>query len=609
MKLPSPGLSLIAGLVWWGAVLSLAGWVLSFFRALTPSSYGLLLAILTGITFWFLKDLPWSVFFRRTLKRLRQPLPAVFAAASCLVAVGALFYPPSNYDALTYRIPRIMHWLSQEGWFWIATANPRQNYSGVGQEWLLAPVLALTRTDRLLFLPNFVCFIFLPSVFFRLFRGIGCSRRMASMGMWVFPFAPVYLLQAGGMANDLLGSFWFLASLALLPGRTLDREFAGSSILSVALSTAVKASNLVLLLPWVVKFIWESLRVRKLWRPALVTAPLAFLVSFAPIACLNIHHTGDWSGDPWNEGAMKARQPLPTAVGNGSLVVAVNLQQPIGLGTQWFFGSLGRLVPQGIKEAVLDAYPRWTLPGDEFAIEENAAWGWPIVLLLILSAVAGAFSVKNISGYLCLAGWISAVVMMAKLASEAMPRLLSPLYPLLLLPLGMGPVKPSSLFRRAVFCALGLMLLPLILAPSRPLLPWSQISRWIESITPSSKWPDRITQVTGAYRERAQGLQPLIPLRVGDKFLQVLLISNGNDTEGPLWFPYGKRRVESRQPTDQPPLCQPDLILIREKDWPAWSSQWGIEAQPMGRISLVLLARVGPEDWLCMQPDTWPDKW
>lgn len=609
MKLPSPGLSLIAGFVWWGAVLSLAGWVLSFSRFLTPISYALVLAVLAGITFWILKGLPWSVFFRRTLKRLRHPLPAFFAGTGCLVLLGAVLYSPSNYDALTYRIPRIMHWLSQDGWFWIPTANPRQNYSGVGQEWLLAPILALTKTDRLLFLPNLVCFLFLPSVFFRLFRGVGCSRRMASMGMWVFPFAPVYLLQAGGMANDLLGSFWFLASLALLPGRTLDRGFASASLLSLALSTAVKASNLVLCLPWLVKFIWESLRERNLWRPALATAPLALLVSFAPIACLNIRHTGDWSGDPWNEGAMKARHPLPTLVGNGSLVAAVNLQQPINLGTGWFFGSLTPLIPQRIKDAVLEAYPRWTLPQDEFSIEENAGWGWPIALLLILSAAAGAFSVKNISGYLCLAGWISAVVMMAKLASEAMPRLLSPLYPLLLLPLGLGPGKPSFLLRKAVFFALGLMLLPLILAPSRPLLPWSQIGRWIERINPSSNWPDRIARVVDAYRQRAQGLQPLIPMGMSDEPLQVLLISNGNDPEGPLWFPCDKRRVESRQPADQPPLNQPDLILIREKEWPAWSSQWGIEARPMGRISLVLLAREGPEDWLCMQPGTWPGKW
>ena len=609
MKLPSPGLSLIVGFVWWGAALSLTGWVLSFFRILTPISYGLVLAMLAGITFLFFKGHPWLVFFRRILKRLRRPLPAVFAGTGCLVLVGALLYSPSNYDALTYRIPRIMHWLSQDGWFWISTANPRQNYSGVGQEWLLAPILALTRTDRLLFIPNFICFIFLPSVFFRLFRGIGCSPRMASMWMWVFPYAPVYLLQAGGMANDLLGSFWFLASLALLPARTLGRGFAGASILSVALSTAVKSSNLVLLLPWMAIFIWESLREKNLWRPALITAPVPLLVSFAPIACLNIRHTGDWSGDPLNKGAMKARQPLPTLVGNGSLVAAVNLQQPIDLGTGRFFGSLAPLIPQGIKEAVLEAYPRWTLTEDEFSIEENAGWGWPIALLLILFSAANAFPVKNISGYLCLAGWISAVVMMAKLASEAMPRLLSPLYPLLLLPLGMGPGRPSSMFRRAVFFALCLMLLPLILAPSRPLLPWNQISRWIKSINPSSNWPDRIAQVVDIYRHRAQGLQPLIPVGMRDQFLQVLFISNGNDTEGPLWFPFGKRRVESRQPTDQPPLNQPDLILIREKEWPVWSSRWGIEAQPKGRISLALLVRVGPEDWLCMQPGTWPGQW
>ena len=149
MKLPSPGLSLIAGSVWWGAVLSLAGWVLSFFRILTPISYRLVIAFFIGITFWFLKGLPWSVFFRRNLKRFRRPLPAVFAGTGCLVLVGALLSSPSNYDALSYQVPRIMHWLHDQGWSWISTASQRQNYSGTGQEWLLAPLIALTRVDLL----------------------------------------------------------------------------------------------------------------------------------------------------------------------------------------------------------------------------------------------------------------------------------------------------------------------------------------------------------------------------------------------------------------------------------------------------------------------------
>ncbi|NBR70057.1 MAG: hypothetical protein EBT69_07785 [Verrucomicrobia bacterium] len=606
MNSPRPGVSLIAGFVWWGALLNLAGWGLSLFRVLNPMAYGLALSVLLGASLFFLQNEPWRNFFLKSIKRFRRPLPAAFACAVGFILLGALGHAPSNYDALTYRIPRILHWLNHGGWFWIATANPRQNYSGVGQEWLLAPILALTATSRLLFLPNFFCFLLLPSVFFRVFRGLGCSGRTARTWMWLFPFAPVYLLQAGGIANDLLGAFWFLASLALLPGRFLLGCAPVASVLSLALATGVKASNLVLLLPWLVKFLWQILRQKTPWHTTLLAAPLAWVISFAPLAYLNSRHTGDWSGDPSNEGGMKTDHPLLTLAGNTILVISASLQQPFELGSRHVISAMGQLCPPRAREKFSEAYPRWSLDHREFAIEEGAAWSWMLFAFVLTFFFTARRRPMAEHFWVTVAVWVSVFFMMGKLASEAIPRLLAPLYPLLLI-VPEGRRGQSSRAGKVTIGWIMLFLgLPLLLAPSRPLVPWSLMGQALDALDPTAGLSMRITRVQEAYHQRARGLLPLIPRDMENKYLRVLLISNGNDMEGPLWWPLGKRQVESRRMADAPPQQAPDLILIREKEWPAWSSLWQLTAQSRGRLSLTQLARVGAEEWLCLEPLSWP---
>ena len=58
--------------------------------------------------------------------------PAIFLLLASLVFLGGVLYAPNNYDALTYRLPRMLNWLAAGQWFWIPTINERMNYSTTG---------------------------------------------------------------------------------------------------------------------------------------------------------------------------------------------------------------------------------------------------------------------------------------------------------------------------------------------------------------------------------------------------------------------------------------------------------------------------------------------
>src|SRR6185295_5371592 len=153
--------------------------------------------------------------FRINLPKLRRrfarPLPLAFAALAALAILGGVLYPPSNYDGLSYRIPRVLHWLTAEQWHWIHSGFFRLNTRACGHEWVSAPLILFTNTDRWVFLLGAVPLLFLPGLFFSLLTRLGAHVRVAAKWMWLLPTGYCYVLQAGGIGNDLFGAVFVLA--------------------------------------------------------------------------------------------------------------------------------------------------------------------------------------------------------------------------------------------------------------------------------------------------------------------------------------------------------------------------------------------------------------
>ena len=148
--------------------------------------------------------------FRR---RFRRPFPLAFLILAALAFLGGALHPPTNYDALAYRIPRVLHWLAVGQWHWIHTIFDRLNDRSCGIEWVSAPFIALLKTDRWLFLINVVSFLLLPGLVFSVFTRLGVRRRVAWHWMWLVPTGYCLVLQAGSIGNDLFGATFALAAV------------------------------------------------------------------------------------------------------------------------------------------------------------------------------------------------------------------------------------------------------------------------------------------------------------------------------------------------------------------------------------------------------------
>jgi hypothetical protein len=111
--------------------------------------------------------------------RFRRLFPLGFLILAFLALLGGILYAPSNFDGLAYRTPRVLNWLSTQFWHWIHTPDERMNARACGFEWMTAPLLLFTGSDRLLFLINWFSFLLLPGLLFSFLKAFYVPARVA----------------------------------------------------------------------------------------------------------------------------------------------------------------------------------------------------------------------------------------------------------------------------------------------------------------------------------------------------------------------------------------------------------------------------------------------
>src|ERR1041384_4430570 len=153
------GFSPVSLWIWLCVLLNAAGWMLSAFHALNKVGYVVVLALSAAVFRRWRSELGIVVprcqparTRRSALRRCTRFFPVAFLVIAGLALLGGLRHAPNNYDALAYRVPRVLHWLAAEQWHWIHTDFERLNTRAVGAEWLGAPILMFTHSHRLLFL-------------------------------------------------------------------------------------------------------------------------------------------------------------------------------------------------------------------------------------------------------------------------------------------------------------------------------------------------------------------------------------------------------------------------------------------------------------------------
>jgi hypothetical protein len=543
------------------AYLNCAGWILSAFHQLNAVGYSivLLVGVVAGVIWWKrVKAANGSDFnISRFKSRFRRPFPLAFLILAAMAFLGGALYAPTNYDGLAYRLPRVLNWLAEGQWHWIHTDFHRLNVRAVGIEWISAPLLALTKSDRLLFLINIVSLVLLPGLVFSVFTRLGISRKAAWYWMWLFPAGYCFLLQAGSIGNDLFGALFALAALDFALRAKAFKSVGNLwlSCLAAALLTGGKTSNLPLLLPWAVAVLPSiPLLLRRPLATALVGV-VAAVASFLPVAISNYMHCGDWSGQKAEQAVFGKGRPLLHVVHNGVLLGVQNFCPPVfPLAGAWNRAML-RAEPPTLRKTLEDNFE----PGGahlsvgEMQMEEEAGIGFGVSVLLLLTAVATWFSKSarqrrpawrqgSYTFFILAAAWFSVLPYMVVSGSTTAARLVTPYYaylvPIFLLWQSGDWISRNRWWRWMGMLQFAVAGLLLVISPPRPLWPANTV---LSKINASGTLTKRALSVYGTYAKRPESFAPLLDKLPSD--LHTVGLVSFDDPETSLWKPFGSRRI------------------------------------------------------------------
>jgi hypothetical protein len=618
--------------IWFCAGLNVTGWALSAIGQLNAIGY--IVVLLLGAATFFV----WWVFdkteqtprsgLRKWLHRFKRPFPLAFLVLSAMAFLGGVIYPPTNYDGLAYRLPRVLHWLAAGQWHWIHTDFPRLNNRACGIEWVSAPLVAILKTDRLLFLINFISFLFLPGLTFGVLTRLGVRRRVAWHWMWIAPTGYCFLLQAASIGNDAFGAPFALAAIlfalrARESGRALDLF---NSILSAALLTASKTSNLPLLLPWAIAIL-PALRI-VLQRPIATAAVclLCIFSSFLPTAVLNSRYCGDWSGLRME--ALQAGGGAPLRLGaNIAYISMLNLVPPVFPEADQWNRFENRVVPTQLNARLHQVFTEpqaAEFRAEQMQIEENGGFGFGPTVFLAASALVAAvrsrrsffrFQLNSFDGLLqtgiVLTLWIAALALLTQSRVAPIGRIMAPYY-ILLLPLLLRAPCQEHLVRKvwwraSAFFVFALAAGLLIISPARPLFPVGHLLAKLQAEHTNLKSLARIEEVYSVYHDRNHAFAPALAVLPPNE--KVLGMVTYDDPEAALWQPFGSRQVLCVKPDDtaawlkargvQYILARGTLFGDRFPQFNDWAKR--MNAVVVRKIPLNIRAGTGPLEWYLLE--------
>jgi len=440
------------------------------------------------------------------------------------------------------------------------------NVAGCGYEWLVSPIILFTRTDRFLFLINWVSFLLLPGLVFCVLKYFGVRLRVAWWWSWALASGWCYVMQSASVSNDAFATVYALAAVALAmkareSNKNSDFNF---SLLAAALLTGVKQTDIPLAALWAVA-IMPQLKSVFMKQPSifLITFATGLLISAVPNIFFNFEHTGTWAGlstiqseyPGWH---ITLDSPFWGIVGNAFCIPLQNVAPPFFPWNNEWNGLMRAFVETRFGSHFKSFEEFGTLsPGIS---ESSAGIGLGIVLLTVISVYAAWKYRRTVSGaknsLLKILPWILLLVFMAKVGEVHNARHLAPyyifLFPLLLAGAGHDRLVMKIWWQRVVLFCMALSVGLLVIDINRPLFPVTTI---MEQLSASNSQSKILSLLNGAYAAPNS-------LKIAERQIEENLPANevaigyastGNaQLEPSLWLPFGSRRVERVLKQDTP---------------------------------------------------------
>jgi hypothetical protein len=270
----------------WGLTVAVTTEALSAIHALAPPALATVWLLVNAVAAWSLSQVKdgFGAYKLTTVSLFRGTDKAFVLAAGVivsLVGLTGLLYPPNTADAMSYHMPRIVHWLHNHTVSFYPTHELRQLHMQPWSEYAMLHLHALYGGDRL---DNLVqCFSMAGCAIgvSLIAKLLGARLRGQILAALLCVTIPEGILAGSGAQNDYVLSFWLAALTYYLLAFRQDRSVVNllgiGSALGLACLTKTTAFILAPPLIFALLFLWD-------WREKTVNLRYLFLAGAIALA-------------------------------------------------------------------------------------------------------------------------------------------------------------------------------------------------------------------------------------------------------------------------------------------------------------------------------------
>ena len=156
-----------------------------------------------------------------------------------LIFLQGRFYPPNNWDSMTYHLPRIIHWIQNKSVLNFPTNITRQIYSPPFSEYYIANLNLLTNDDTLSNHVQWFYLIGLLIVIYATLKSLNINKKWILVGIVLGATIPEALLEASSTQNDVIHAFFLLSCLYFVIEFVKNKNLSNAILIGISAGLAL----------------------------------------------------------------------------------------------------------------------------------------------------------------------------------------------------------------------------------------------------------------------------------------------------------------------------------------------------------------------------------
>lgn len=230
----------------------------------------------------------------KDLSVTEKTLLTIITCIALMTCAISLIVPPNTWDAMTYHMGRVVHWIQNKSLTFYPTSIDRQLYINPFAEYWITHFQILSKGDRFANLVQWLSAAGTLLGVSLIGKVMGLGRKGQILCAFFAATLPNFIVQSTSTQTDMVGALWTTAAVYFLLKNIAQLNWQNTLAVSAAFILALyaKGTTAFILTPFLIWIIWHlicSLRLRsKQFLPHLAILALAVAIGLGSMFIRNL---------------------------------------------------------------------------------------------------------------------------------------------------------------------------------------------------------------------------------------------------------------------------------------------------------------------------------